>query len=231
VDLLALFIDFYNGSLDIKCFNYGIIILIAKGQGADNLQMYRPICLLNVIFKKFTKVLNNRAIALADKVISSIQSTFIKGRFILDNVTVLHETLHYMHRRKKAGGLFKVDFEKAYDKINWDFMFSVLDMKGFPELFVKWTKDVVNNGKVCIMVNDELGPYFQTRKGLRQGDPFSPLLFNIDAYVLSVLVKRAQENGLVTGLASVLLDDGIAIIQYVDDTIFMFEDSLESLVI
>jgi hypothetical protein len=118
VDLLALFIDFYNGSLDIKHFNYSIIILIAKGQGADRLQMYRPICLLNVIFKKFTKVLNNRAIALADKVISSIQSTFIKGRFILDNVTVLHETLHYMHRRKKARVFFKVDFEKAYDKIN-----------------------------------------------------------------------------------------------------------------
>jgi hypothetical protein len=106
VDLLALFIDFYNGSLDIKRFNYGIIILIAKGQGADKLQMYRPICLLNVIFKIFTKFLNNRAIALADKVTSSIQPAFIKGRFILDNVTVLHETLHYMHRRKKAGVFF-----------------------------------------------------------------------------------------------------------------------------
>jgi hypothetical protein len=116
VDLLALFIDFYNGSLDIKRFNYGIIILIAKGQGADKLQMYRPICLLNVIFKNFTKVLNNRAIALADKVISSIQSAFINGRFILDNVTVLHETLHYMHRRKKLGFFSKLTLRKLMIK-------------------------------------------------------------------------------------------------------------------
>ena len=122
---MNLFSDFYKGELDIARFNYGIIILIAKGQEADKLQMYRPICLLNVIFKNFTKVLNNRAIVMADKVISSIQSAFIKGRYILDSVTLLHGTLHYIHRKKKSGVFLKIDFEKAYDKINWDFMFSV----------------------------------------------------------------------------------------------------------
>jgi hypothetical protein len=87
---------------------------------------------------------------------------------------------------------FKVDFEKAYGKINWDFMFSILDTKGFQIQFVNLTKAVINNGMVCIMVNDILGPYFQTRKGLRQGDPFSPLLFNIVVEVLTVLTKRSQ---------------------------------------
>jgi hypothetical protein len=106
--------------------------LIAKGLGADKIQMYRPICLLNVLFKIFTKVMNNRAILVAEEVISKIQSAFIKGRFILDSVVVLHETMHYIHKKKSSGVLFKVDFEKAYDKINWDFMFAVLEMKGFP---------------------------------------------------------------------------------------------------
>jgi hypothetical protein len=71
-----------------------------------------------VIFKIFRKFLKNRAIVVADKVISNIKSAFIKGRFILDSVTLLHETLHCMHRKKKSGVLFNVDFEKAYDKIN-----------------------------------------------------------------------------------------------------------------
>ena len=117
-NLFSLFQDFHRGSLDIKRFNYGIITLIPKGQGADRLTMFRPICLLNVVFKIFTKVLNNRTICLADKIVDDIQSAFIKGRFILDSVVLLHETIHYMHKRKKPGILFKVDFEKAYDKIN-----------------------------------------------------------------------------------------------------------------
>jgi mannosylglycoprotein endo-beta-mannosidase len=101
-DLLALFTYFYNGVLDIQCFNYRIVILLAKGKGADRLQMYRPICLLNVIFKIFTKVLNNRVMVIW--LISNIQSAFIKGRYILDNVTFLHVTLHYMCRRIKIRG-------------------------------------------------------------------------------------------------------------------------------
>ena len=100
-----------------------------------------------------------------------------------------------MHRNKKSGVFFKVDFVKAYDKINWDFMFSVLEMKGFPEQFNQWTKAVVNDGKVCVMVDEKLHPYFQTRKGLGQGDPYSPLLFNIAAEVLAILISRAQEAG------------------------------------
>jgi hypothetical protein len=87
---------------------------------------------LSVVFKKFTKVLNNRTICLANKIIDEIQSAFIKGRFILDSVVILHKMIHYMHKSKKSGVLFKVDFKKAYDKINWEFMFSMMEMKGFP---------------------------------------------------------------------------------------------------
>ena len=87
-----------------------------------------------------------------------IQSSLIKGRYTLDSVTLLHEIIHYMHRDKKTGVLFKVDFDKAYE-INWDFMYSVLEMKGFPDKFFRWTKAVFSEGKICIMVNDVLGKY------------------------------------------------------------------------
>ena len=86
----------------------------------------------------------------------------------------------------------KIDFKKSYDKINWEFMFSVLAMKGFPVKFIHRARAVVQGGNVCVMVNDKLGPYFQTKKGFRQGDPFSPILFNMIADVLSVWCKEPK---------------------------------------
>ena len=110
---------------------------------------------------------------------------------------VLHEVLNDLHTKKKSGVLFKIDFEKAYDKINWDFVFVSLKMKGFPDRFIEWVRKSVENGKVAIMVNDHIGNYFPTMKGLRQGDPFSPILFNISVDVVSVLVERAKSCGLI----------------------------------
>ena len=68
------------------------------------IQQYRPICLLNVSFKIFTKVLTNRILLVAQKVIRSSQIAFLSGRFILESVVVLHETIHELHRKKKSGG-------------------------------------------------------------------------------------------------------------------------------
>jgi hypothetical protein len=166
--------------------------------------------------------MNNRAILVSKELISKIQSAFIKGRFILDSLVVLHETMHYIHKKKGSGVLFKVDFKKAYDKINWNFMFAVLEMKGFPTKFVELTKKVVKNGKVSVMVNDKVGPYFPTRKGLRQGDPFSPILFNIAADVLATLVSRAQEQGFISGLIPEMYEGGLSLLQYAEDKIIIF---------
>lgn len=88
-------------------------------------------------------------------------------------------------------------------------------------------KDVIHNGKVAITLNDLTGPYFVTRKGLRQRDPFSPLLFNIAADVLATLVQRVQEQGFIKSVLPRLYDGGQAILKYADDTIFCFEDDLE----
>lgn len=174
VDIMALFDEFYHGKLDLACLNYGFILLLPKCPGADRIQDYRPIFLLNVLFKIFTKVVNNRPIVVADKVISPVQTAFIRGRNILDGVVILHETLHQSRVKRVEAVLFKVDFKKAYDKINWDFLVDVLRMEGFSAKFVDWTISSIENGKVAIMVNGKVGPYFPTKKGLRQGNPFAP---------------------------------------------------------
>ncbi len=79
---------------------------------------------------------------------------------------------------------------------------------------------------MAVKVNDQIGPYFKTHKGLRQGDPLSPLLFNLAAEALTVLVQRAVNNELIEGLG-INDDNKVAILQYTDDTIFLLSDDLE----
>jgi hypothetical protein len=130
-DLMALFQEFHRGDLPLYSLNFGTIILLPKSREAAIIQQYKPICLLNVSFKIFTKVMTNRIFQVATRVISPTQTTFLPGRNIMEGVIVLHETIHEMHRKKQDGLIFKIDFEKAYDKINWSFVQQTMRMKGF----------------------------------------------------------------------------------------------------
>ena len=144
--------------------------------------------MLNVSFKIFTKVLNNRIDLLAQKVIQLSQSSFMKGRNILDGVVILHETIHDMHRKRLDEVILKLDFGKAFDKVKWSFLQQTLRMKGFPPIWCNWIDQIVRGGSVNIKVNDDVGNFFETKKGVRQGDPLSPILFNLVDDILATLI-------------------------------------------
>jgi hypothetical protein len=101
-DLLALFNDFHSGTLPLYSLNFGTIILLPKCKEANIIQQYRPICLLNISFKIFTKVATNRLTSVAQKVINPTQTAFMLARNILEGVIVLHETIHEMHRKRQS---------------------------------------------------------------------------------------------------------------------------------
>jgi hypothetical protein len=103
----------------------------------------------------------------AKKVISPTQTTFLPGRNIMEGVIVLHKTIHEMHRKKQDGVILKIDFENAYDKINWSFVQQTVRMKGFSPTWCKWIASFMEGGHVGIRINDQVGPNFQTRKGVR----------------------------------------------------------------
>lgn len=92
--------DFNENKLDIARLNYGVISLIPKVQEANDIKQYRPICVSNVILKIFTKMMVNRMTMLADNIISRTQSTFIKGRYIIDSAVILHEVIHELRQDK-----------------------------------------------------------------------------------------------------------------------------------
>ena len=121
-DLLSLFYEFHKEALDLFSLNFGIISLIPKTQNATTIQQYRPICVLNVSFKIFTKVGTNRLNKVAKTVVSPTQTAFMPGRNIMEGVVILHETIHELHTKKRNGVIFKIDFEKAYDKVKWSFL-------------------------------------------------------------------------------------------------------------
>jgi retron-type reverse transcriptase len=98
-------------------------------------------------------------------------------------------------------------------------------MKGFSGKWCHWIQSFTEGGNVNIKVNDQLGSYFQTKKGLRQGDLLSPILFNIVVDMLAILIARAKAEGQVEGVIPNLIEDGLSILQYADDTvIFMSHD-------
>jgi hypothetical protein len=168
-----------------------------------------------------------RLTKVAEKIVSESQTVSMPGRNIMEGTIILHETLHELHRKKLNGAILKLDFEKAYDKVNWGFLQQTLRMKGFSEKWRQWINQFVTKGNVAIKVNDDIGRYFQTKKGLRQGGPLSPLLFNLAADMITLLISRAKEDGQITGLIPHLVQDGLSILQYADDTILFMDHNIE----
>jgi hypothetical protein len=117
-NLLDLFVELHEGQLGLFRINFGEIILLPKVINAERIQKYKPICLLNVCVKIFTKVATIRLNSVADQVVRPSQTTFMQGRHILDGVVTLHETIHEMHRKKLNGFILKIDFKKPMMKSN-----------------------------------------------------------------------------------------------------------------
>lgn len=103
-------------------------------------------------------------------------------------------------KTKKMGVILKLDYEKTYDRGNWDFLEEMLRSRGFGEKWICWIRKVVRGGSICIRINDENSSYFKPGKGLRQGDALSPLLFNFVADVFSRMLMKAATQDLIIGL-------------------------------
>jgi hypothetical protein len=150
-DLKEMFDAFHQGRLDIERLNHGVISLIPKVP--DVIQKFRPICLLNVSYKILTKILANRLGLVIYKVIADIQTACIKDRYIMEGILILHETIHEMHHKKLSGVLFK-----TYDKVNWAFLYQMMQLKGLGDGLCDWIMKVVRGGRVAIKVNDQVVP-------------------------------------------------------------------------
>ncbi|XP_071708247.1 uncharacterized protein [Rutidosis leptorrhynchoides] len=124
------------------------------------------------------------------------QSAFLGGRYILDGALVANEVVEYLKRNKKHGLIFKVDFEKAFDSLNWDYLLEVMKCMGFGTKWCKWISSCLKSATISILINGSPTSEFNLKRGVRQGDPLSPFLFIIAAEGLNILTKVAVDRGI-----------------------------------
>jgi hypothetical protein len=153
------------------------------------------------VYKIIAKVLANRLKTVLEKVISKSQSAFVKGRQILDPILIANECLDSRLRSGEPGVMCKMDLEKAYDHVNWDFLLFVLRRCGFGEKWCSWIKHCISSMRFSVMVNGSPNGFFRCSRGLRQGDPLSPLLFVFVMKALSRMISAAVGGGLLEGFS------------------------------
>ncbi|XP_022008026.1 uncharacterized protein LOC110907340 [Helianthus annuus] len=134
-------------------FSTSFITLIAKTKTPVGLKDYRPINLVGVVSKLISKVIASRIKKIIGDIISESQSAFLKERFILDGPLVLNELISWVKKNGKQSFLLKIDFEKAYDNVSWEFLLSVLDQMGFPSRWGLWIKGILQSARSAVLVN------------------------------------------------------------------------------
>lgn len=164
------------------------------------------------------------------KLISTSQNAFVQGRQILDSVLIANEYIDSRLRSGVAGLLCKLDIHKAYDHVNWGFLMYLLRRCGFGEIQCNWIKFSISIVKFFVMVNGSPCGFFGGSRGLRQGDPLSPLLFVIVMEALSRMMNElvvggamggfdiGGQGGTVVSISHLLFADNTLILCGADDT-------------
>ena len=178
--------------------------------------------------KVITKVLAHRLKGVMDSVISCNQTAFIKGRSILDGPLMVNELIGWASRSKKKMLIFKVDFAKAFDSLNWNFLDNILSQMGFGDRWRAWMKGCFGTTKVSVLVNGSPTKEFRMCKGVRQGDPLAPFLFILAAEGLNVAFAEARRKEIFKGIRLNDEDTEVSILQYANDAILMGEWDLSN---
>nr|GEV01339.1 RNA-directed DNA polymerase, eukaryota, reverse transcriptase zinc-binding domain protein [Tanacetum cinerariifolium] len=182
-----------------KGCNSSFIALIPKISDANLVKDFRPISLVGSLYKIIAKILANRLVGVLGDIVSEVQSAFIADRHILDGSFILNEVLQWCKVKQKHALIFKVDFEKVYDSVRWDFLDDVLSKFGFGGKWCKWIQCCIRSSRGSIIINGSPTEEFQFGKGLKQGDPLSLFLFILIMESLHLSFHRVVDAGMFQG--------------------------------
>jgi hypothetical protein len=129
-EILAMFKDWHLGKLDLFRLNFSLLTLIPKEPDARTIHKFMPIALTNCSFKIFSKGVTNRLGVVSEELIAPNQTAFIRGRFILESVVSAHEIIHDDVQKRESGFIFKLEYEKAFDKVDRSFLMKMMAQRG-----------------------------------------------------------------------------------------------------
>ena len=197
--------------------NTAYITLIPKKEDAEQPKDFRPISLVHSFAKLITKLLANQLAGQLNQMVSPNQSAFIKGRFIQDNFMLVQQTARFLHQQKQPRILLKLDISKAFDSVAWPFLLEVMEHLGFGQIWRDIISGLLCSSSTQVLLNGIPGERITHRRGLRQGDPLSPMLFILVMDVLGHMISKAAELGLLQPLSRRALQHRISM--YADDVV------------
>lgn len=215
----------------LQVLNQTHLALIPKVKAPVSATQYRPIALCNFSYKILTKILVNRLKPYMPNLISENQSAFVSNRQIQDNIIVAHEIFHHLKlRRVGHNGAFglKLDMNKAYDRVEWNFLEAVLRKMGFSNRWVTLVMSCVTTSTLSVLINGKPGPFFNPSRGLRQGDPLSPFLFLFVNDVLSKMIIKSCQSAMLSPVTIGPQNLGVSHLFFADDSLFFLQATLQN---
>lgn len=185
--------SYHHGELSTTQKEAVITLIEKKNRDRRLIKNWRPISLVNVDVKIGSKAIAKRLEKVLPHIVHFDQYAFVKGRTIFDAVRTINDVIDLTKMKGYRGILTAIDFEKAFDSLNWNFLFKSLETFGFGESFIAWIKTFYNNTSSCVINNGFATPSFQLKRGVRQGDPLSPFLFIIALELLAINIRNNNQ--------------------------------------
>lgn len=208
--------------------NRTLVCLIPKMQKPQHISDLRPISLWNVLIRIVSKVLANRLKPCLKTLISDKQSAFIEGRLLTDNALLAYEINHYIKRRtqgKQGVAALKLDISKAYDRLEWIYIESMLTKFGFNQVWIERLMVCIKYVTYSFVRNGQVFGNVRPQRGIRQGDPISPYVYILCVEGLSSILRRQEEVGLIHGVSIARGAPQISHLLFADDCYMFFRAS------